>query len=178
VNNEARRTHFTLRHTLAGLEAGVAGALFMIVWSMLGSVWTRRSIWMILNLYATTFYGSRVYVNQFTRGSWSGVALMVLICGIGGVLWGVIWRDGRRPFLALFGAVTGLLVYYVLFNLILRSTNPLIPLYAPERQMQIGYILWGMALSRSPLYSRRIAEAMSPASPQEAEEIRSGEVIP
>jgi hypothetical protein len=178
VNNEARRTHFTLRHTLAGLEAGVAGALFMIVWSMLGSLWSRRSIWMIPNLYATAFYGSRVYVNQFTRGSWSGVALMVLICGIGGMFWGAIWRDARRPFLTLFGAVAGLSAYYLLFNVLLRSTNPLIPLYAPEPQMQIGYLLWGIALSRSPLYSRRIARAMSPADSQEAEEIRSGEVIP
>jgi hypothetical protein len=178
VNNEARRTHVALRHTLAGLEAGVTGAIFMIGWSMLGSLWSRRSIWMIPNLYATTFYGSRGYVNQFARGSWSGVALMVLICGIGGMLWGVIWRDGRKPFLTLFGAVAGLLVYYFLFNLILRSVNPLIPLYAPEPQIQIGYLLWGMALSRSPLYSRRIAKALSPENTQEAEAIRSGEVIP
>jgi hypothetical protein len=151
----------------------------MILWSAIGSLWSRRSFWMIPNLYATTFYGARAYVNGFTRGSWSGLALMIFLCGVGGVIWGVIWRDERKPFLTLFGAGAGLLFYYLLFNLILRQTSPLVPLYAPEPQMQIGYFLWGVALSRSPLYSRRIArESRSWDPSQVAAEIRSGDVIP
>ena len=153
----SRRTHFSPRHAVAGLQAGIVGAIYMILWSAAASLWSRRSIWMIPNLYASTFYGSRVYVSGFTRGSWSGVALMIAICGIGGLLWGLIWRDRDRPFLLVFGAATGLLFYYLLFKLIFRSANPLIPLYAPEPQIQIGYIAWGIALAKSPLYSRRIA---------------------
>jgi hypothetical protein len=137
----------------------MVGALFMIVWSMTASLLSGRSIWTIPNIYATTFYGSDAYANQFLRSSWSGLALMMTLCGILGALWGVLARNRDRRFLTLTGAATGLLVYLLFFHLIWRHTNPLIPLYAPERQMQIGFILWGMALARSPVYSRRIALA-------------------
>jgi hypothetical protein len=164
------------RHALAGLQAGMVGALAIILWTDLAAAWGRRSFWMVPNLYATTFYGSRVYVNQFTRGSWSGLAMMIAICGVAGTIWGVIWRDQARPFLTLCGAVAGLLFYYFLFDLVLKHTSPLVPLYAPERQIQIGYVIWGLALARSPLYSRRIARSMI-GQAAEGEEIRSGEVI-
>lgn len=156
----AGKTHFPLRHILAGLEAGIVGALLMIVWSMAGSLWSRRSIWAIPNLYATTFYGSRVYTNQVLRSSWSGVALILAVCGLGGIAWGllgsVFWRSGRKPFLVLFGAMAGLLLYYLLFSGILRQAAPLVPLYAPEPETQIGYVIWGLALARSPGYARAI----------------------
>jgi hypothetical protein len=165
------------RHVLAGLQAGILGALLMVGWLMLGSLWKRRSIWIVPNLFATTFYGAGVYRNHFLRASWSGVALIFAIYGVGGVLWGILWRDERRPLASLYGAVTGLLVYYVFFHLIWKSANPLISLYAPDRQLEFAHLLWGLAVARSPLYSRRIAAALAePVQPQEAE-ARSGELI-
>ncbi len=160
----ADKTHGPLRHTLAGLEAGIVGALLMILWSMAGSLWSRRSIWAIPNLYATTFYGSRVYTNQFVRNSWSGIALMLAVCGLGGVAWGLLgnffWKfspaERRKPFLTLIGAMAGLLLYYILFSAILRHWAPLLPLYAPEPETQIGYVIWGLALARSPAYADAI----------------------
>jgi hypothetical protein len=180
-----RRTERRLaqtRHALAGLQAGMTGAFAMILWSALASAWNRRSFWIIPNLYATAFYGSRVYVNQFMRGSWSGLATMVVICGVAGMFWGLIWRDQARPFMGLMGAVCGLMFYYFLFDFVLRYASPLIPLYAPERQMQIGYVLWGIAVARSPFYSRRIAQAFQGQTAGDGQiatgaEIRSGEVI-
>ena len=154
---DAGKTHATLRHALAGLQAGVSGALIMMVWSAVGSLWGRRSIWMIPNLYATAFYGSNAYVNGFLRSSWSGLALMLLICGLGGAVWGLVWGDRRKPLQGLIGAVAGLIFYYFCFKLVWPHLGPLIPLYAPEPQVQIGYVLWGLALARSPIYSRRIA---------------------
>jgi hypothetical protein len=176
---KTRGTHFTLRHALAGLEAGVLGALLMMVWSMAGSLWSRRSIWAIPNLYATTFYGSHVYTNQFLRSSWSGMALILAICGFGGILWGLLGgallRAEGRSFLALWGAMAGLMIYYLFFSVVWRHANPLIPLYAPEPEMQIGYVVWGIALARSPIYFRRMAAYVS-ESPQDAEAIRAGAV--
>jgi hypothetical protein len=154
---DAGKTHKSLRHALGGLEAGVTGALLMIVWTMAASLLSRRSIWTIPNLYATTFYGARAYENQFLRSSWSGMALIVAICGFGGMLWGVIVKDQSRPFLALFGAFAGLAVYFLFFAVIWLHANPLIPLYAPARQTQIGFVLWGLALARSPRFSRGVA---------------------
>jgi hypothetical protein len=159
---DAGRTHNSLRddslrHILAGLEAGVTGALLMIVWAMVASLAARRSVWTIPNLYATSFYGPAAYQNEFLRSSWSGLAVMVALCGVGGVLWGLVVMDRKRPLLALAGAAVGLGVYYLVFDVLFRHTNPLIPLYAPDRQMQVGFVLWGMTLARAPLYSRRLA---------------------
>ena len=156
---DAETTRVKLRHALAGLEAGVLGASYMIVWLMLSSRLTGRSVWDIPNLFATTFYGQIAYQEQYFRSSLSGLALLVAICGIGGTLWGLVWRDDRQPFLMLFGAIAGLAVYFLFFDLVCPHANPLIPIYAPFRQIQIGYVLWGMALGRSPLYSRAIAIA-------------------
>lgn len=163
------------RHWLAGLEAGTLGAIFMILWLMLGSSLIHRSMWEIPNLFATTFYGSRVYQEQFLRTSWSGVAAILAICGMVGMLWGIVWRDDRPPFLPLFGALAGLAVYFLGFDLILQRVNPLVPLYAPMRMIQIGCIIWGMTLSKSPRFSRRIAAANG--SSHSAVEINDGEVI-
>ncbi|HVW83521.1 MAG TPA: hypothetical protein VHB50_02525 [Bryobacteraceae bacterium] len=176
----AGKTRVALRHVLAGLEAGVLGALWMFVWLILGSAWSRRSVWALPNLFATTFFGPDVYRNQYLGSSWTGVALLLTTCGLAGMLWGMLWRDNPKPWLALAGALTGLMVYFLLFDIILRRTNPLIFLYAPDRQLQIAYVFWGLALARSPRYSRRIALATgefdATAAPEPVE-IRSGELI-
>jgi len=146
-----------LRHALAGLQAGVLGALLLFACVMVGSLWDGRSIWVVPNLFATTFFGSEVYRNQLLRTSWTGIALIVAIYGGLGALWGCIWRDRRIAWLGLYGAVAGLCVYFLFFSLLWRHVNPLVTLYAPERQLQLGHILWGIVLARSPLYARRIA---------------------
>ena len=178
-----------LRSALGGLEASVVGAFFLFGWLMIGSLWSGRSIWLMPNLFATTFYGGGVYRNHFLRGSWTGVALIVVLYGVLGVLWGILWGERRQKWLTLLGAIAGLAVYYIFFDLVWKHFNPLIAVYAPVRQMQIGHVLWGMMLARSPLYARRIAHSTSPVPPahavpggltppQEAEPaVRSGEVI-
>jgi hypothetical protein len=182
----AEKSRVTLRDALAGLQAGVLGALLMIGWLMLCSVSMRRSIWIVPNLFATIFYGPGAYQNQFLRSSWPGIALMLAIYGVGGLVWGVLCgvlrqAERRPPFLPLFGAIAGLLVYYIFFDLIWRHADPLIPLYAPDRQLQVAHVLWGIVLARAPLYSRRIAAVttgvtVEPAL-QEAAEVRSGDII-
>jgi hypothetical protein len=182
ANDGGRR--IPLRHALAGLQAGVLGALVIFACVMIGALWNGRSIWVVPNLFATTFFGSDVYRNQLLRTSWTGIALIVAVYGALGVLWGCIWRDRPKPWLALYGAVAGLGVYFLFFDSLWRHVNPLIMLYAPERQLQLGHVLWGMVLARSPLYSRRIADSLRkepPAPPgvQDvvAQEVSSGDVI-
>ncbi len=152
------------RHALAGLQAGVLGALFMILWLMGYSRYLRRSAWDIPNLFATSFYGADAYREQYLRTSWTGIALIVAVGGLGGVLWGIIWRENRPPFLPLLGAAVGIALYLILFDLIWKQTNPLIPLYAPLRQVQVGYLIWGLTLSRSARFSRTIAASTSIAA--------------
>ena len=179
----AEKSRLTLRDALAGLHAGTLGALLMIAWLMLCSVSAGYTVWIVPNLFATAIYGPAVYQNHFLRASWPGIALILAIYGGGGIVWGTFCgaflKSGHRPrFFALTGAIVGLIVYYC-FNLVWRYAAPLIPLYAPVRPLQVGHILWGMALARSPLYSRRIREADTeqPSPRQDEAEVRSGQVI-
>jgi len=169
-----------LRHALAGLQAGVAGALVMLACLMIGSLFVRRSIWVVPNLLATTFYGSEAYRNQLLRTSWSGAALIVVVYGILGVAWGCFWRDRPARWRAFFGALFGLAVYFVFYGFAWKHINPLVTLYAPDRQLELAHILFGLVLARSSAYSRRIADArLEPAvhDPETVLEVRSGEVI-
>ena len=178
----ANGTRLTARHALAGLHAGVLGALVMLGYLMIGSLWGRRSVWVIPNLFATTFFGPDAYRNQLLRSSWAGVALVLSIYGLAGILWGFFWGDERKRWIVLYGALTGLAVYFVFFDVFWNHANPLITLYAPDRQLKIAHVLWGMALARSPKYSRRIALVTSdatvePAAQETVEEVKTGEVI-
>ena len=151
----------TLRHALAGLHAGVLGSLAMLACLMVGSLWDHRSIWLVPNLLATTFFGSEAYRDQLVRTSWAGLALLPAVYGALGLVWGLIWRDSRKPGLALYGIITGLAVYFLFYDFLWKQINPVVTLYAPDRQLQIGHALWGLALARSPGYSRNIAKSMA-----------------
>jgi hypothetical protein len=151
---------------------------------MIGSLWNGRSIWVVPNLFATTFFGSGVYRNHLLLTSWTGVALLVAVYGALGTVWGCIWRDKRKPWLWMLGAVAGLGVYFLFYDFLWRHLNPLVTLYAPDRQLQLGHVLFGIVLARSPLYARRIADSAldKPMPPEgvydaETEEVRSGEAI-
>jgi hypothetical protein len=150
-------TSLRLRHAIAGLHAGVIGVFAMFAWVMIASLWHGRSIWVVPNLFSTTFFGSDAYRNQLLRTSWVGIALTVALYGSIGALWGCIWRDRRVKWLALYGVLTGLLVYFVFYDFVWLYLNPLVTLYAPDRQLEIGHMLWGLALARAPLYARRMS---------------------
>jgi hypothetical protein len=154
-------SNLSLRHLLAGLEAGVTGAFAMLGWFVLGSMVNGRSLWLVPNLFATVFHGSSAYQNHFNRDSWAGVALIVLIYGLLGGVWGMVWRESDRPGLMAFGGIVGIAVYLLFFRLIWPQVSPAMALYAPDRQLQIAHILWGIVLGRSPLLARRIAERVA-----------------
>ncbi len=173
------KTRVPVRHALAGLQAGVLGSLLMLGWLMLGSIWLRRSIWTIPNLMATAMYGPEAYSNRYVRSSLAGAALLIVIYGLLGALWGAFWKDREVPFLRVAGAITGLVVYTLFFGFVWKHTRPLISLYAPERQLEVGHLLWGLVLARSPRFSRQLEDPTDEVPPplplQEPAPVRSGE---
>ncbi len=98
------------------------------------------------------------------NASWSGIALIIAVYGALGSLWGCIWRDEPRPWLTFYGALFGMTVYYIMFHFVWRRINPLMFLYAPDRQLEVGHLIWGMILARSPRYARSIAARVGPVT--------------
>ena len=173
-------------HALAGLQAGIVGVIWMFACFLVAAFWGGSGIWSVPNLFSKLFYGDEVLQGEFFRSTWAGIALIVFVYGLIGVLWGCFWKERRKALLSFYGALAGLATYYLFFDFVWVHADPLIPLYAPIRQLQVAHILWGAALAKSPVYSARIAAAIRPVassgktdqpSDQEPVEIVSGELI-
>lgn len=169
-----------MRHVLAGIGSGVAGAIFVLLFLMLGSLWYRRSIWIPVNLFSTAVYGPDAYTNHFVSSSWAGLAIVVVMYGVAGaawsLVWGMVWRDGRPRHLLLYGALCGAITYFVVFDLFWRRVDPFLSLYSPDRQLEFANLIWGMIVARSPVVAARMETATGVAQ-EEAVEVRSGEVM-
>jgi hypothetical protein len=149
----------SLRYALAGFQAGAFGVLVMLAWFYVSSSMTRHSPWTVPNLYAIAVRGQNAYVPWFATGTWSGLALIFAIYSLSGALWGLIWRDRQPGLGVLLGAIAGLAAWFFWFGFFWKQAQPLIPLYAADRQLQIGHVLWGMSLARSGRYVRELAGA-------------------
>lgn len=164
------------RHVLAGIGAGVAGAIFVIAFLMLDCLWYHRSAWLTTNLFSTALFGPDAYVDGFVSTSLAGIAIILVMYGMAGAIWGVIWRDRSPRFVLVSGAICGAITYFVLFDLLWKRLAPYFWLYAPERELEFANVIWGMIMARSPRFAahmRHIEVAQEP----EVVEVRSGEVI-
>ncbi len=149
-----------LRFSLAGLQAGMAGGVSMLLWLGISSLWYRHSIWSVPNLLASTFFGEAAFRSGFGSVTWSGLALQLFLCGVLGVLFGLLARGGNDRLLVLaFGVIYSVFWYYVLFFVVWKSLNPLVALYIPNRPMLAGHFVYGAMLGRYPA----CRDAMPPA---------------
>src|SRR5713101_5788780 len=74
---------------MAGLECGVLGGVFMLVWLAIISLLQGRSVWSIPNLLASTFYGEAALRRGFRWATLSGVALHLVMTAIVGMVFGL-----------------------------------------------------------------------------------------
>ncbi len=157
---------------VAGLQAGIVGALSLLAWMGLSAAWQRRTFWTAANLMASTFFGPSAIRGGFSWPTVSGLALYVIIYGALGALFGAAVRD-RLPLRStvLAGIAFGMAWYYVSFHLLWNSVNPLVPLLYAERPTIFGHLIYGAVLGRVPRYCRELragVPAMSvPAAPPE-----------
>ncbi len=168
------------RHVLAGVEAGVLGVIYMLACAALGSIVDGRSIWLVPNLFASIVYGADAFQDRFVWTACTGVAILILVYGLIGAAWGCAWRENDKPGLTFFGGIFGLGIYYLLSSIVWKRISPMLALYAPDRQLELGHILWGMVLAKSPGYARRIAQRTritARQSPPPSPEPSAGEVI-
>jgi hypothetical protein len=149
VGNTRRAT--AAQHLLAGLETGVVAALAMLAWLGLSAVWYRHSFWTAPNLLASTFYGEFALGHGFTGRTLSRLALYLLVYGSLGMLFGLAIQNRsaglRINCIGILGAIAW---YYLLFDLVWRTWNPLLALYTQDRPMFAGHVLFGIMLGRYP----------------------------
>ena len=153
---------------VAGIQAGVVGALILMGYLALDSKWHGRSVWTVPNLLASTFYGESAYRQGFGSRTSAGVALLVVVYGLLGALFGLVIRDhSTRLRITLFGLIYGTAWFFVSSTWIWEFVNPIIPIYSPDRAMLVGHILYGGVLgSRFPAYLRAMSVVESPAGPE------------
>ncbi|HUI53579.1 MAG TPA: hypothetical protein VLY04_01320 [Bryobacteraceae bacterium] len=145
---------------LAGLEAGMLGALWMLVWMGLSSTWQRRSFWAPENLMATAFDRNASIRGSFAGTTFSGLALYLLIYSLLGAVFATAVRE-RLPWvrIALLSMVFGMAWYYLSFQVIFKSVMPLVALLHVERSTVLGHLVYGAVLGRYPVYLRRLEAA-------------------
>lgn len=147
---------------LAGLQAGMMATLAMLLWMGISAVWQQRTFWTSENLLATTFYGSRSLHNGFSTGTFSGLALYLLLYSMLGCLFA--YAAGKRelsPRLVLTGIAAGLGWYYLSFHLLWRAVGPLIPLLHAVTPTVFGHMIYGAGIGRFPSFL-----PAAPAAPQ------------
>lgn len=150
IATEGRR-HAAASAMLAGLQAGMTGALWMLAWMGVAAKWRRLSFWTAENLFATAFYGDAALVPGFSVRTVSGLALYLLIYSTLGALFALLWRRSLpRTRMVLLGILFGAGWYYVSFRLLWRTAMPLAALLHPERITLIGHAVYGAMLGRYP----------------------------
>jgi hypothetical protein len=165
-----------ISYAVAGMGAGVAGAIFVALFLMLGSLWHHHSIWVPANLFSTAFYGPDAYLNGFAHTTWAGLAVIVVMYGVIGAVWGLIWRDFRPRHPLVYGALCGAITYFLLFGIFWKWVDPLIALYGSRGQLEFANIVWGMIVIGSAGFSAGAARADEEVQ-EEAVAVRSGELI-
>ena len=162
---------------LAGIQAGVAGGLILLGYLALDSFWHRRSVWTVPNLFASTFYGESAYRQGFGVRTSAGVALLFVVYGVLGALFGLLIRDhGTLLRVTLFGVVYSVAWFFLSFDWIWKHVNPTIALYFPPRAMLVAHLLFGCVMGgRFPAYRREMSTVSQPdvLPPSPAEERES-----
>jgi hypothetical protein len=153
---------------MAGIQAGVVGALIEMGYLALDSKWHGRSVWTVSNLLASTFYGESAYRQGFGSRTSAGVALLIVVYGLLGALFGLVIRDhSPRLRILLFGLIYGASWFFLSFTWLWKLVNPIVPIYSPDRAMLVGHILYGGVLgSRFPRYLMALRAGENPAPPE------------
>jgi len=145
---------------LAGIQAGVVGALTLLGYLAMDSAWHRRSVWTVPNLLASTFYGESAYRQGFTAKTSAGVALLMVLYGLLGALFALVIRDhGPRLRVVVLGLIYGTGWFFLSFDWLWKHVNPLVALYSPDRAMLIGHLFYGGVLGgRFPPYLKAMSD--------------------
>jgi hypothetical protein len=147
------RVPAVLSATLAGLQAGMVGVLWMLAWLGVSAAWQNRGFWNSENLFATMFYGSDAVRSDFGSKTLSGLALYLLIYSLLGGIFALTLRGrARSGRLTLAGIIFATGWFYLSFHLIWKSVMPLAYLLSSDRPMVVGHLIYGLCIGRFPAH--------------------------
>jgi hypothetical protein len=144
----------------AGLQAGMAGALWMLAWLGFHAAWQRLSFWTSPNLFATSFYGGAALRPGFSGRTLAGMALYLLLYSSLGALFAFAVRNRlTRLRIALLAIAFAIGWYWLSFRVLWKSAMPLVAMLHQTRSNIAGHLIYGALLGRYPIYLPRAAEA-------------------
>src|ERR1700694_3004019 len=112
---------------MAGVESGVLGGAFMLIWLGLLSLLQGRSIWSIPNLLASTFYGEAALRRGFRWTTLSGIALHLTMAAMAGVVFGLaVGGIASRSRVMLLGLAAGMTWYFLGLDIFWKHVNPIV----------------------------------------------------
>jgi hypothetical protein len=174
---ESRAAKARLATVLAGLESGMVGVLWMLVWLGVSSLWQQRSFWTPENLMATAFDRNSTLAPVFAWATCAGLALYVVIYSLLGAAFAVGVRDRvPRNRVMLLAVIFALAWYYVSFRWIFRLALPLVAMLHVEHPTLVGHLLYGTILGRYPVYFERLMGA-APAAAGEEQDAPDGPIV-
>jgi len=144
---------------LAGLQAGMLGAVYLLAWLGVSSVWKGgvagkgRGFWAAANLMASVFYGAGAIRAGFSGSTLSGVALYLLLYSLLGALFAMALQTrAPRPRLTLVSILFAIIWYYLSFDVLWRAAAPLLAQLHYATATLWGHAIYGAQLSRYPEY--------------------------
>ena len=150
---EVRTRAGGLACALAGLQAGMLGAIAMLVWLGIDSSLDRRSFWSEENLFASLFYGGDAVRAGFGAKTLAGVALYLIIYSLLGAIFAFAVRNRFRPMRNILLALAFALGwFYLSFHLLWKTTMPLVYLLYADRPMVAAHLIYGACLAAFPAY--------------------------
>jgi hypothetical protein len=160
-----RRPASALAVSLAGLQAGMIAALWMLAWLGVSAMWQRKSFWSAENLMASVLRGNDAIRNGFAASTMSGIALYLLIYSLLGVAFAVLVRDRfTRLGTLLLGIFYSVGWYYFWFRGVSQTLMPLIWLLHAERATVFGHVIFGAMLPRYTIFLPARAESVEAPS--------------
>jgi hypothetical protein len=148
---------------LAGLQSGIVAYFALFLW--LGSVsrLEGRSFWTIPNIAAGLFYGLASFRPDFTTYTWSGIALLLLICVLFGMVGAqIIPPDGRLFRSLAVGVLLSSAWFYLWEAFFWRIFFPPFAIYSRRPAIFFGHVLIGVCVG---LYSMFVRPPRTPENP-------------
>ena len=160
----------------AGLQAGMLGVFWMLLWLGISDLFRQRSFWTAENLMASAFYGEAAIRSGFGERTLSGLALYLLIYSLlGALLAALLTVSWPRLGILLVSLMFALGWYYLSFRLLWKSLLPLVALLHPMQATSVGHIIYGAVLGRYPAY---LPQSPAPPPVEAGSEMPQAEAVP